>query len=126
MAIDPRIERKIRSVVKKQNCVPAFADDLIARAERGDIGIVGDRVRVIKTGTGVKAYVQSLRSVRPEVFQGPPQIGSNANPFALGDAPGAHEARLDVIRRSTALARSLCAAAGTDLAGRKLTPRTPR
>lgn len=122
MAIDPLVERKIRSVGKKQNITPAYLADLLAQGEHGTIGIVGGKVRHITSGSGVKRYVEAQRATRSDIFLGPAvQTINTANPWTLGDAAGAHEARVAVIKSGgTKLAVSLAAQAQTDLAGRPL------
>ena len=123
--VDARITRKINTVAKRQNVLPAAIEDLHARAARGEFAILGGKVRHVTSGSGVKRFIEAQRDTRPEIFAGPPIPAiDNQNPWSLPPGPEGDAKRAQFVRaKGTRESVKLASALGKDLAGRPLRAR---
>lgn len=118
----PRIEAKLKREIAKENVKPEATPDILFRASEFAENAAG-KIRHTETGLSVRRWLEQQRTTKPHMFAGP-AVRSDSNPWKLGDQAGAQEQRIAIIRKSSRIARDLAAAAGTDLAGRKLRERT--
>jgi len=115
------IESKIRRVAGDCNMKPKAIEGEVSKAAEYVITNEG-KVRHAATKMSIRKMIEARRVLEPERFNGPSkEVMDSANPWTLGDTPGAHERRLEVIRTmGTRHASFLAAEAGTDFAARKL------
>jgi hypothetical protein len=115
------IEAKIRRVAADCNMKPEAVEDEVAKA--AEYSITGEgKIKHASTRMSIRKMIEARRVLAPERFNGPSRkVMDSANPWTLGDVPGAQERRIEVIRQMGARhAELLARQANTDLAGRPL------